>query len=82
MSVVSIIFLALSIVLLGLGFYGGTVPAEATGLAAMLSQYQNLLLIAGGLGMMVPGTLTDVMGLVIVGGIVLYQRISAKRLAA
>ena len=32
--------------------------------------------------MMVPGTLTDVMGLVIVGGIVLYQRISAKRLAA
>lgn len=42
----------------------------------------RLLLIAGGLGMMVPGTLTDVMGLVIVGGIVLYQRISAKRLAA
>ena len=27
-------------------------------------------------------TLTDVMGLVIVGGIVLYQRMSAKRLAA
>ena len=42
----------------------------------------RLLLIAGGLGMMVPGTLTDVMGLVIVGGIVLYQRMSAKRLAA
>ena len=42
----------------------------------------RLLLIAGGLGMMVPGTLTDVMGLVVVGGIVLYQRMSAKRLAA
>ena len=42
----------------------------------------RLLLIAGGLGMMIPGTLTDVMGLVIVGGIVLYQRMSAKRLAA
>ena len=42
----------------------------------------RLLLIAGGLSMMVPGTFTDVMGLVIVGGIVLYQRISAKRLAA
>ena len=42
----------------------------------------RLLLIAGGLGMMVPGTLTDVTGLVIVGGIVLYQRMSAKRLAA
>ena len=42
----------------------------------------RLLLIAGGLGMMIPGTLTDVMGLVMVGGIVLYQRMSAKRLAA
>ena len=42
----------------------------------------RLLLIAGGLGMMIPGTLTDVMGLVIVGGIGLYQRMSAKRLAA
>ena len=32
--------------------------------------------------MMIPGTLTDVTGLVIVVGIVLYQRMSAKRLAA
>ena len=42
----------------------------------------RLLLVAGGLGMMVPGTLTDVIGLVVVGGIVLCQRMSAKRLAA
>ena len=42
----------------------------------------RLLLVAGGLGMMVPGTLTDVTGLAIVAGIVLWQRMSAKRLAA
>ena len=42
----------------------------------------RLLLIAGGLGMMVPGTFTDVLGLAVVGGIVFYQRMSAKRLAA
>ena len=42
----------------------------------------RLLLVVGGLGMMVPGTLTDVIGLAIVAGIVLWQRMSAKRLAA
>ncbi len=42
----------------------------------------RLLLIAGGLGMMVPGTLTDVAGLVIVVAVVLFQRQSAKRLSA
>ena len=42
----------------------------------------RLLLVVGGLGMMVPGTLTDVTGLAIVAGIVLWQRTSAKRLAA
>ena len=42
----------------------------------------RILLVVGGLGMMIPGTLTDVTGLVIVVGIVLYQRMSAKRLAA
>ena len=42
----------------------------------------RLLLIAGGLGMMVPGTVTDVAGLVIVVAIVLIQRQSAKRLSA
>ena len=38
--------------------------------------------IAGGLGMMIPGTLSDVAGLVVVGGIVLIQRMSARKLAA
>ena len=42
----------------------------------------RLLLVVGGLGMMVPGTLTDVTGMAIVAGIVLWQRMSAKRLAA
>ena len=42
----------------------------------------RLLLVVGGLGMMVPGTLTDVTGLAIVAGIVLWQRMSTKRLAA
>ncbi len=39
----------------------------------------RLLLVAGGLSMMIPGTLTDVVGLVVVIGIVLYQRMAAKR---
>ena len=42
----------------------------------------RLLLVVGGLGMMVPGTLTDVTGLAIVVGIVLWPRMSAQRLAA
>ena len=36
---------------------------------------------AGGLGMMIPGTLTDVIGLAVVAGVVILQRASAKRLA-
>ena len=41
----------------------------------------RVALVAGGLGMMVPGTLSDVMGLLVVGGIVAYQYFSAKRMA-
>ena len=33
----------------------------------------------GGLGMMIPGTATDIAGFVLVVGIVLYQRFSARR---
>ena len=29
--------------------------------------------------MMIPGTLTDVVGLVVVGGVYFYQRMSAKK---
>ena len=60
------------------------------GIAAALNGYLykkipvlfRVALIAGGLGMMIPGTLSDVAGLVVVGGIVLIQRMSARRLAA
>ena len=42
----------------------------------------RLALVAGGLGMMIPGTLSDVTGFVIVAGVILYQRAMAKRQAA
>ena len=42
----------------------------------------RLAMAAGGLCMMIPGTASDVVGLVMVGGIVLIQRMSAQRLAA
>ena len=41
----------------------------------------RVLMAAGGLGMMIPGTVSDVAGLLIVGGVIFYQRASAKRLA-
>ncbi|WP_295580246.1 TRAP transporter permease [uncultured Oscillibacter sp.] len=41
----------------------------------------RLLLAAGGLGMMIPGVWSDVTGLVVVGGIVLFQRAAARRRA-
>ena len=36
-------------------------------------------LAVGGLGMMIPGTLTDVVGLVLVAAVIAYQKISAKK---
>ena len=42
----------------------------------------RLLLAIGGLGMMIPGTASDITGFVLVVGIVLYQRYSARRTAA
>ena len=42
----------------------------------------RLAMAAGGLCMMIPGTASDVVGLVVVGGIVLIQRMSARKLAA
>ena len=41
--------------------------------------YFRLLLVAGGLGMMIPGTLTDAVGLVLVAAVIAYQKISAKK---
>ena len=39
----------------------------------------RIVLVIGGLGMMIPGTLTDVAGLVLVAAVVAYQKISAKK---
>ena len=39
----------------------------------------RIVLAIGGLGMMLPGTLTDVVGLVLVAAVVAYQKISAKK---
>ena len=60
------------------------------GIAASLNGYLykkipvlfRLALVAGGLCMMIPGTVSDVAGLIVVGGIVLIQRMSARKLAA
>ena len=42
----------------------------------------RILLIAGGLGMLIPGAVTDIAGLVVVVGVVLAQRALAKKAAA
>ena len=42
----------------------------------------RVLLIAGGLGMMIPGNISDLVGFVIVGGVVVLQRMGAKNGAA
>ena len=60
------------------------------GIAAALNGYLykkiplllRAALVAGGLGMMIPGTVSDVAGLIVVGGIVLFQKLSAKKAAA
>ena len=39
----------------------------------------GIVLAVGGLGMMIPGTLTDVAGLVLVAAVIAYQKISAKK---
>ena len=42
----------------------------------------RILLAVGGLGMMIPGTVTDLAGLLLVGAIVAYQYLSNKRASA
>ena len=39
----------------------------------------RILLVAGGLCMMIPGTVTDLIGVVVVAAIIVFQRASAKR---
>ena len=64
-----------------LGIFG--VAAALNGfLYRTISPLLRLILVVGGLGMLIPGTVTDVTGFVLVVGVVLYQRATAKRLAA
>ena len=41
----------------------------------------RLLLIAGGLSMMIPGTLTDVIGLAVIAAVAVVQKLTAKSAA-
>ena len=50
MSATGIVFLALSVVMLGLGFYGASVDVvSATGLAESIGQMKNFYFLLGGL---------------------------------
>ena len=42
----------------------------------------RILMVAGGLCMMIPDHISDVVGLVVVGGVVIFQRMGAKKNAA
>lgn len=64
-----------------LGIFG--VAAALNGfLYSKLNPVFRALLIAGGLCMMDPGAMTDIIGLVLVLGITCYQRVTAKKAAA
>ena len=63
-----------------LGIFG--VAAALNGfLFRQMNPLFRVLMALGGLGMMIPGTATDIAGFVLVVGIVLYQRFSARRAA-
>ena len=59
------------------------------GIAAALNGYLSkplnplfrLLLIAGGLSMMIPGTLTDLIGLAVIAAVTVFQKLTAKKTA-
>ena len=62
------------------GYFGDITKEALNGfLYRPINPLFRLALVAGGLGMMIPGTLTDVIGLAVVVGIVLYQRAMAKK---
>lgn len=63
-----------------IGLFG--VAAALNGyLYSKINPLLRVALVAGGLGMMVPGTITDVVGLVLVVAVVVYQHMMAKRLS-
>ena len=66
---------------MGVGAFSGVI------LATMLkdsipSPVLRLVLAIGGLGMMIPGTLTDVVGLALVAAVIVYQKLRAKKNSA
>ena len=75
LSVVTIVISAL------LGIY-----SVAAGLGGYLEDHLNpllrLVLIGGGLCMLIPGTITDVIGLVVFVGVIFLQRMNKKKAAA
>ena len=74
-SVVQIVITSL------LGIYG--VAAALNGfLYRPINPFFRVLMAVGGLCMMIPGTVTDIVGLVLVFGVVFYQRMGAKAQAA
>ena len=42
----------------------------------------RIALIGGGLAMMIPGTLTDIIGLAVVAAVIVFQKVSSKRMQA
>lgn len=65
-----------------LGLFGIAVALNGFLFKRRVNMVLRLVLIAGGLGMMVPGTLSDVIGLVVVFGICLIQYLVYKRKGA
>ena len=58
----------------------------AAGLSGFVYKKMNplmrALIVVGGITLLIPGTMTDVIGFVIVGGVILIQRLGAKKQAA
>ena len=64
-----------------LGIFG--IAAALNGfLFKQMNPILRVAIAAGGLAMMIPGNLTDIVGLVLVGGVVVFQRMSAGKSAA
>ena len=78
MMVVSVVQIVITSLL---GIYG--VAAALNGfLYRSINPFFRVLMAVGGLCMMIPGTVTDIVGLVLVFGVVFYQRMGAKAQAA
>jgi len=78
MMVVSVVQIVITSLL---GIYG--VAAALNGfLYRPINPFFRVLMAVGGLCMMIPGTVTDIVGLVLVFGVVFYQRMGAKAQAA